>query len=506
MKYTFEQWLAGTPLPKGWDGADAVDDGWTVKEIEAFMKATVRDWTPPQPDPTPEPKKPAPEPEKPVVQMKQPVQAKPAQQQAPATVTRFDRPKESYHVDNAWRADLVMNEEGSPKASVTKNWALLLENHPAMNRALAYDAFRMLVVLVRRPAWERDTGEPWEPRALRDSDYQNAVMWLETLHMAPKVTSIKPVIFSVAEKYQFDPLTEYLEGLVWDGTPRVDEFFRRYFGVDPARSSNYANIVSRRFLISCVARALRPGCKVDTMPIIEGPQGLMKSSGIKAFTGEQFFSDELSEIGSKDAKLEMQGKWVFEIAEMHRMNAAETNAVKKFLSQSTDRFRPPYGTTVIEAARRCAMIGTINPDGNAYLKDSTGARRFWPVTATKVDIDAIRRDRDQIWAEAVTLLKAGEPWWIQAGEIDVVEEQQAERTDIDVWTDLVLDAIKGRTSILLSELIRQVGIPAKDAGDRHSARIGRIMRSVGWMATRDMNGGAPVIKYVKPLEEDEGEW
>lgn len=499
MKYTFEQWVAGTSLPKGWDFADAVDDGWTAKEIEAFMRATVRQWTPPQ-EPTPDPAPKKTEPQKPVAQIKQAVQAKPDQHRA--TVTSIANPKRSYHVDDAWRADFVTNEEGSPKPGVSKNWALLLENHPAMNRALTYDAFSMQAVLQRRPAWERDTGEPWVPRALRESDYQNAVMWLESLHMTPKVTSIRPVIFSVAEKHSFDILREYLEGLVWDGVPRVNGFFRRYFGVDPDETSRYAQIVSRRFLISAAARALRPGCKVDTMPIIEGPQGLLKSSGVKAFAGEQFFSDELSEIGSKDAKLEMQGKWIFEIAEMHRMNAAETNAVKKFLSQSTDRFRPPYGTTVVEAPRRCVMIGTINPDGNPYLKDTTGARRFWPVTATMVDIEAIRRDRDQIWAEAVVLMNAGEPWWAQADEVEIVEEQQVERTDIDVWTDAVLAALQNRTSILLSEVIREVGIPAKDANERHAGRIGRIMRAVGWIATRDQKGGATVIKYVKPLGDE----
>jgi predicted P-loop ATPase len=509
MNYTFEQWLAGAPLPKGWDAADAVDDGWTAKEIEGFMRATVRPWEPPSPPqdtpPAPEPEKPKPEPQKPIVQVKQKVQEKPAQ--AEATITPISRPRESYHSDDAWKSDFVTNEEGLPKATVSKNWALMLEHHPKMQGVLAYDAFSMQVSLERRPAWEHDTGEKWVPRPLRESDFQNAVMWLESLHMTPKLTSIKPVIFLVAEKYSFDRLTEYLTGLVWDGVPRVDHFFRTYFGVDPDENSTYSQIVSRRFLISCAARALRPGCKVDTMPIIEGPQGLLKSSGVKAFAGEQFFSDELSEIGSKDAKLEMQGKWIFEIAEMHRMNAAETNAVKKFLSQSTDRFRPPYGTTVIEAMRRCVMIGTINPDGNPYLKDSTGARRFWPVTATKVDIAAIRRDRDQIWAEAVVLLNAGEPWWMQADELDIVEEQQTERTDIDVWTDAVLKSIEGRTSILLSEIIREIGIPSKDAGERHAGRIGRIMRAVGWMATRDLKGGAAVIKYVKPLEDgDVADW
>lgn len=501
MKYTFENWVAGEPLPDGWDGADAVDDGWSEKEIVAFMKAIVKPWTPPTDEPPPEPKKPEPEPQKPVVQMKQPVQAKPAQ--ATASVTPINRPKESYHSDDAWRAEFVTNEEGSPKANVTKNWALLLEHHPAMNRALAFDAFKMQIVLLRRPAWDRSTGD-WTPRTLRESDYQNAVMWLESLHMTPKTSSIKPVIGSVAEAHQFDRLREYLEGLVWDGVPRVDSFFRKYTGAMDA--TKYPEIVSRRFLISAVARGLSAGCKVDTMPIIEGLQGLRKSTALKALFGAEFFSDELSDIGSKDAKMEMQGVWCIEIAEMHRLNLSATNAVKKFLSQATDRYRPPYGSTVIDAPRRLVLAGTINPDGNPYLKDNTGARRFWPVTATKIDVEGISEDRDQLWAEAVMMYRNGEPWWVQREEIDIVEGQQADRTDVDVWTDAVLKAVDGRKSILLSEVIREIGIPSKDASQHHAARIGRIMQSMGWQTVRDRKGGTDRLKYVAPDFDDSIPW
>lgn len=498
MKYSFENWVAGEPLPKGWDAADAVDDGWTAKEIEAFMRATVRPWTPPPPPPEPL-KKRDPEPAQPVAQIKHPVQAKPAQAQA--TITPISRPKESYHSDDAWRAEFVTNEEGNPKPSVTKNWSLLLEHHPSMRGCLAFDAFKMQIVLQRRPAWDRGTGH-WEQRVLRDSDFQNAVMWLEGMHMTPKVASIAPVISSVAEAHQFDRLREYLEGLVWDGKPRLARFFRSHLGVDGS-DGGYADIISRRFLISAVARGLSAGCKVDTMPIIEGPQGLKKSTALKALFGAEFFSDELSDIGSKDAKMEMQGVWAIEIAEMHRLNLSATNAVKKFLSQATDRFRPPYGRTVIEAPRRLVLAGTINPDGNPYLKDSTGARRFWPLTATRIDIDAIHRDRDQIWAEAVALFGAREPWWVQPAEVDVVEGEQAERTDVDVWTDAVVKAIDGRRVMLLSEIISSVGIPAKDAGQHHAARIGRIMQSMGWATVRERKGGVDRLKYLAPEETEE---
>lgn len=497
MNYTFEMWVAGDALPNGWDVADAVEDGWTAKEVDAFMKARAKLWEPPKNDPPP-PKKVEPEPQKAVTPIKQD-QPEPSR----GAVAQISKPKEEVKQDDNWRQDFVTNDEGVPKATVTINWALLLRHHPAMNNALAFDAFRLQIVLLRRPAWELGEGE-WTPRTLRESDYQKAVMWLESLRMTPKVSTIAPVISAVAEMQQFDALREYLEGLVWDGVPRVDGFFRMYAGA--LGDSEYPEIVSRRFLISAVARGLKPGCKVDTMPILEGAQGLKKSTLLKTLFGAQFFSDELSEIGSKDAKMEMQGVWGIEIAEMHRMNAAETNAVKKFMSQSTDRFRPPYGRTVIEAARRLVLAGTINPDGNPYLRDSTGARRFWPITVTSIDIEGVQGDRDQIWAEAVHRFKQGEPWWAQADELDEVEDQQHARTEVDVWTDAVLKALEGRSSILLSDLIREVGIPAKDASQHHASRIGRIMKSCGWVSVRDRTGGADRMKFVKPEEGDDVVW
>lgn len=503
MKYTFENWKSGDPLPKGWDVADAVDDGWTADEIVAFMKATVRPWTPPGRDPEltkPEPKKPEPE-QKPAAQMKQQVQAKPDQQTA--SITSISQPNKSYHVDDAWKADLVTNEEGLPKPGVSKNWALFIENHPAMNGALAFDAFKMQITLVDRPAWERSSGGVWTPRVLKETDFQNCVMWLESLHMTPKASGISSVIQAVAEKHSYDRLRDYLTGLEWDRVPRIDHLAHKYLGAD---DTPYTREISRRMMISAVARGLQPGCKVDTMLIIEGPQGLMKSSFLKVLFSAEFFTDELSDIGSKDAKMELQGVWCIEIAEMHRLSLAMTTGVKKFLAQSTDRYRPPYGRTVIEAPRRSIMAGTINPDGNPYLQDNTGARRFWPVTATKINLDRVRDDRDQLWAEAVHHYHAGEPWWVQPGELEVVEAEQANRTDIDIWTDAVLHAVEGKKTILLSEIARELGIPTKEADKRHAARIGRIMSSIGWETRRDVKSGSPRIKFTKPGFDDNTPW
>ncbi|MBA8904899.1 VapE domain-containing protein [Aminobacter ciceronei] len=481
-------------LPKGFDVADAVRDRWTKENIDAFMKERVRVWTPtaeraPEPEPEIE-REPAPAgASRPIVQ------AKTTQQEQPqsATVTSIQT-RRTVQADDAWQAELVFNEEGRPKPGVAKNWMLFLENHPKTRGVFGFDAFKMNIMLMRCPPWE-DAGSHWEPRTLRDTDYANAAMWLEGMHLTPKATTIQPVIAAVAEKYQFDRLREYLDGLTWDGQPRIRQWLADYVG---CAATNYNSVVGMRFLISAVARGLEPGCKVDTMPILEGPQGAMKSTVLRDLFGKSFFTDELSDIGSKDAMMEMAGVWGIEVAEMHRFNAAETNNVKKFLSRQADRYRPPYGRSVIEVHRRVVLAGTINPEGNPYLRDSTGARRFWPVTVGTIDLDAVSRDRDQLWAEAVAEFRKKTPHWIQPDEVADVEAEQAKRTDVDVWTDAIADLAKTRTAVYQNEILKDLGIPLKDANDRHAARIGRVMKKLGWEMVRDRTAGEDRVKFVQP--------
>lgn len=486
-------------LPKGFDVADAVRDGWSKQQIDEFMKERVRIWSPePEPEPTPAPE-PAPM-AAPTAPSRTVVQAKTTQQEQPqsATVTNIQT-RVTVKADDAWQVDLVFKEDGQPKPGVAKNWMLFLENHPKMRGVFGFDAFKMNIMLMRCPPWE-DAGAHWEPRTLRDTDYANAAMWLEGMHFTPKSTTIQPVVSAVAEKYQFDRLREYLDGLVWDGKPRIRRWLVTHLGcVD----TNYNAAVGMRFLISAVARGLEPGCKVDTMPILEGPQGAMKSTVLRDLFGKSFFTDELSDIGSKDAMMEMAGVWGIEVAEMHRFNASETNAVKKFLTRQVDRYRPPYGRSVIEVPRRVVLAGTINPEGSNYLKDPTGARRFWPVVVGKIDFDAVCRDRDQLWAEAVIEFRKNTPHWIQPDEAADVVAEQMRRTDVDVWTDAIADLAKTRSAVYQSEILKDLGIPLKDANDRHAARIGRVMKNLGWEMERDRTAGEDRVKFTRPTLFDQ---
>jgi predicted P-loop ATPase len=306
----------------------------------------------------------------------------------------------------------------------------------------------------------------------------------------------------VAEHSPFDPLREYLEGLTWDGAPRVEEFASIYLGVE--KGNGYARTVSLRWLVSSVARALSPGVKVDTMPILEGPQGKRKSAAVQALYGKEFYTDGLSAIGSKDALMEQQGVWGIEVAEMHRFGVAETNHVKQFLTTQVDRFRPPYGRSVIEAPRRAVMVGTINPEGNGYLRDATGNRRFWPLACGAIDKDAIERDRDQIWAEAVKLYRDGVEWWVQEDELAHVEAEQEKRSDVDPLSERVSEIVRGLRSISQWDILNGLGLGAREADTRFSMRIGRIMLKLGWRSHRERKAGQDRMVYRSPDYEPGG--
>jgi putative DNA primase/helicase len=203
-------------------------------------------------------------------------------------------------------------------------------------------------------------------------------------------------------------------------------------------------------LISVVARICRPGCKVDNLIILEGPQGKQKSEALRTLDiRDAWFTDRLSHVASKDAALEIAGVLIAEIAEMDALARASASATKSFLSRRRDRFRPPYGRHMISLPRQVVFAGTVNSPVGGYLKDPTGARRFWPVACRgMVDRDGLEKARDQLWAEAVHHFKAGESWWLETPELEAfAAAEQAARFVADVWEQPIREWLGDRTDV-----------------------------------------------------------
>jgi predicted P-loop ATPase len=325
-----------------------------------------------------------------------------------------------------WFGRLRMDLAGTPERNEA-NVIIALTSDPVFAGVLAFDEFAQEIV-VRRPL-------PWDsagaifPREWDDSDDIRTAEWLQLrgVNVAPVV--VGRAVGAVAREHRIHPVRDWLDTLRWDGTSRIETWTSTYLGADP---SDLHHAMGALWLISAVARIYRPGVKADHMLILEGPQGAKKSTALKVLAGEHWFTDELPELGSKDAALHMQGVWIVEIAELDAIGRAEVSRIKAFLTRTTDRFRPPYGRYTVEVPRQCVFAGTVNPD--TYLRDETGNRRFWPLRCGAIDIPALARDRDQIWAEAAHRFKGGAIWWIDhPALLSEAKAAQDARYQADAW-------------------------------------------------------------------------
>jgi predicted P-loop ATPase len=332
-----------------------------------------------------------------------------------------------------WRDGLLRNNEGAPRA-VLANAIHALRQAPEWQGVLWHNEFATATVARRPPPWAQQEND-WRDTPWADRDDYLVAEWLQQQGILVPASIAGQAVETVARDRTFHPVREYLDSLRWDGVRRLDTWLTIYLG---AADSPYVRAVGPRWLISAVARIFHPGAKADCALILEGPQGIKKSTAL-SIMAKPWFTDRLSDLGSKDAAMETNGVWIIEIAELETMSRAEVSAIKAFMSRTHDRFRPPYGKRLVDLPRQCVFAGSINPEGG-YLKDATGARRFWPVVCGQIDIDALTRDRDQLWAEARERVRNGEPWWLETPELNAcAAEEQADRYQGDAWEEVIRD-------------------------------------------------------------------
>jgi predicted P-loop ATPase len=364
----------------------------------------------------------------------------------------------------SWTNDLKLDAELGIRPLLT-NLILFLREHHVWKGVLAFDEFHLHVVFRKRPPRSDEWGDKWgddEPLNVPLTDHHETHIrkWFEDEDIIANQTNVGRAIQAAARFNRFHPVQDYLKSCTRDDKARIDTWLTVYLG---AEDSPYTRAIGPRFLISAVARIRRPGEKVDNMLVLEGPQGLGKSTALRKLF-EPWYTDRLSALATKDAAMEMAGVWVIEAAEMEAINKAATGASKSFLSRQSDRFRPPYGKHVVNQPRQSILAGTINPPDGGYLKDPTGSRRVWPVKCGVIDITALERDRDQLWAEAVERSEADTPWWLDTPELEqLAQVEQAARFKVDEWEEPVKEHLAVRKVTTMPELLKLVlgAIPKK---------------------------------------------
>lgn len=388
-----------------------------------------------------------------------------------------EKEKEKETIEN-WEEDLMRNEKGNLKQN-TYNLLLIIENDPDFED-IRFDEFTKTTFI---------NGEKSETPSL-----VRLAAKVEKKYSLPGALTertLAPLCETVGKKRPFHPIRDWLDDLSWDGVPRLDQFLERYYG---AKDSEYSRAVSRNFMIGAVARIYKPGCKLDNMVVLEGGQGLNKSSSLKALFGEEFASEVKASPDSKDFEQALQGMWCLEFAELDSLQKSDITRIKMQLSTQADWIRLPYKPNYQSFPRQSIFVGTTNDDG--YLKDPTGSRRFWPVKCTQeVNIAGIRLEREQLFAEAVTRLKKGEKWWeVPPG----AEEEQDLRYQHDVWEEYILPFLCGKGEITMAEIFGEECLNTKKYQSDRSMqiRVGNILKRHGWEKKRVRIGASLTYKYV----------
>lgn len=416
-----------------------------------------------------------------------------------------------------WRRDLIHANNGDVKCNA-HNALLILQHDEHLSGLFALDEFANRVSLNREPPWLGGTQDEFS-----EADGLELAAWLgnpNRYRMPIGAELVMQSVEAMARRARHHPVRRYLRSLTWDGVPRIERMFPDRFG---SEDSAYTRDAAACFLVSAAARILwvdprvpTNGAQVDFMLVLEGAQGVRKTSAVRELFGAQWYAEAMESPASKDFYQALRGRWGVEIGEMDSFGKADVTKVKQAITSRFDVYRPSYGRYPRTFRRECVFVGTTNE--TEYLRDATGGRRFLPVRVSGVDIPGIVADRDQLWAEAVALFDGGYPWWKLPA---AAAAEQADRYADDSWAEIIQPWLRGKaddkaypsrlgcmdrtlygvtwvtTTELLSYALR---IDVGKHGRPEQMRVAAVMKHLGWQPDRVTTGGTRERRWKKPAD------
>lgn len=394
--------------------------------------------------------------------------------------------------DGEWTALLQYVGDPPKLAKTTGNLALILSHDDAWRGCLAHNAFAMTVSWQKRPPWPEAFPRPAVGDALDlDVEYAPVAHWFGFVHglkSLPKST-VQDALVLAARAQSHHPVVAYLQSLEWDGTPRLSSWLSCYLGAAAGTEDDrvYLSTYGRLWLVSAVARIMQPGCQADLTLVLEGAQGIRKTSALRTLCPDpSWFLPRLPDLRGKDAQQAVLGKWIVEIAELDALKGANWTLVKDYLTQVYDDFRPPYGRTFVHHPRTCVFAASTNEAH--WGQDPTGGRRFIPLACGSIDLSALEHDRDQLWAEAVAEYQEGRPWHCTEATTEAIaRDQQEARYQVDAWEERIAGwAQKQVAPFTVGDVLSDCLLAKPENWDRQSqTRVGICLARLGY-TTRGM--------------------
>jgi predicted P-loop ATPase len=384
-----------------------------------------------------------------------------------------------------------------------------LRKAPALRDCLGFNELTGVPSTQRPLPWRTSSG------ALEDMDDLALGDWVsETYHLkAASRAALSEAMDTVADSRRFHPVRDWLRGLQHDGKPRLEKWLIHVLGINPhdaqalpAKHKRYMELVGKYMLLGLVARVMKPGCKFDYSPVLEGPGGIGKSTFIKVLVGEEFFSDTHFDIGQgKDGMEQFCGVWAYELSELTALRRADSEQVKQFFSSQKDRFRGAYGRYVQDHPRQLVIFCSTNK--KQYLYDTTGNRRFWPFWIKQaINLEWLRKWREQLFAEAMAMFLAGERIYPSLDEENTyfVPEQEKRLVETSVQSRLyelltrdgapsgegktTLELNQHTTFVTIDKLVVALGTDPGKASTLLEGQIRGWLEAQGWDYGRESTG------------------